>query len=216
MRMRSLLPLLLAAGCSASLGGPTGTVTGNVAPLLERVLPGAPEPSPRFRALLSAGASALVASVEARGAAATFLLESRRDGVESWLSPDEVALQLRAGFLVGTRGLGGDMMSGDASQSAALVLAGREGLAERFHGFLAGDDRVALRSYVCEIASRGFRDIDIGNGPARTVLFQERCMNPQETFQNLYWLDPTRGEILQSRQWAGPLTGPIALRAVPR
>ncbi len=229
MNMR-VLALLVCAGLmqacsgdapsSVALGGsPLDSGVGRIA---QRLFSGG-QPTAQsapFQALLATAAPAIVVSVENRDAATGFLRQSSRtqgaSTIETWISPDNVALYLEQGFVVGTRGLGLDMMSADISQVASLVLARRDGQVQRFISFLDGNDQVTVRSYVCDIESRGGREIDLGSGMVPTELMQERCANPDQTFQNLYWIETRTNQIAQSRQWAGDFSGPLAIRRAQR
>jgi Group 4 capsule polysaccharide lipoprotein gfcB, YjbF len=229
MTMRSFalmaVALLLSACSGAAPDGVAlgrGPLDGGVGRIAQRLFSGGQPtaPSAPFQALLATPAPAIVVSVENRAAVTGFLRQTiRTQGnatIETWISPDNVALYLQQGFVVGTRGLGLDMMSADVSQSAALVLSRRSGQVQRFMSFLDGNDQVAVRSYVCDIESRGARQLDLGTGMVTTELMQERCTNPDQTFQNLYWIEASTGQIAQSRQWAGDFSGPLAIRRAQR
>lgn len=225
MRMRNLM-LLACAGLVAACTGiaPTGVALGRspldtgLGRMTQRLFSGGQPTaaSAPFQALLATPAPAIVVSVEQRDAATGFLRQSQRDDIETWISPDNVALYLQQGFVVGTRGLGRDLMAADVSQPAALVLGRRNGQVQRFMSFLDGNDQVILRSYICDIQSRGGREIDLGTGLVPTELMQERCSNPDQEFQNLYWVETRTGQIVQSRQWAGDFSGPLAIRRAQR
>jgi Group 4 capsule polysaccharide lipoprotein gfcB, YjbF len=225
MRRPVLFLLLCASLLTACSSTPSNQVAlghspldGSVTRIAQRLLSGGQPTaaSATFRALLATTSPAIVVSVEDRFAATGFLRQSTRDTVETWISPDNVALYLEQGFVVGTRGLGGDMMSADISQSAALILARRNGQAQRFLSFLDGNDQVTVRSYVCDIESRGGREVDLGFAVVPAELMQEHCVNPDQDYQNLYWVETVSGEIVQSRQWAGDFSGPLAIRRAQR
>jgi Group 4 capsule polysaccharide lipoprotein gfcB, YjbF len=217
-----MLSLGLVAACSSGvgLGGrPTDSGFGRIA---QRLFSGG-QPMPAsapFQALLATTAPAIVVSAEDREVATGFLRQSARTQgnatVETWISPDNVALYLQQGFVVGTRGLGSDLMAAEIGQPATLILSRRAGQVQRFMSFLDGNDQVTIRSYVCDIESRGGREIDLGAGMVPTELMQERCTNPDQDFQNLYWVDTRTGQIVQSRQWAGDFIGPLAIRQARR
>ena len=107
-------------------------------------------------------------------------------------------------------------MAADVGQPAALILSGRNGQAQRFISFLDGNDQVTVRSYVCDIETRGGRDVNLGFAVVPTELVQEHCINPDQDFQNLYWVELSTGQIVQSRQWAGDFSGPLAIRRAQR
>jgi len=166
--------------------------------------------------LLEAGAPALIVAVEDRKATGLFALETRRRGIATWLSSDGLTLSTSSGFVVATRGFGGDLLASDATQSEALILTGRAGVAKRFYTFLNGNDEAVTRSFVCDISSRGARRVDLGKREPVTRLMQERCQSLDQSFQNLYWVDLSRREIAQSRQWVGEFSHALALRLVLR
>ena len=229
MKMRSLAMMICAGLLSACSGtAPGGVALGGgpldsgVSRIAQRLFSGGQPTaaSAPFQALLATSAPAIVVSVENREAATGFLRQSARSQgsttIETWISPDNVALYLENGFVVGTRGLGLDLMAADISQTAALVLARRDGQVQRFMSFLDGNDQVTVRSYICDIESRGGREVNLGSGMVATELVQERCTNPDQTFQNLYWIETRTGQIAQSRQWAGDFSGPLAIRRAQR
>ncbi|MBY6046487.1 YjbF family lipoprotein [Vannielia litorea] len=173
----------------------------------------------RYAQLLRSGTPALQIAVEKDQTATIALREVIRDGVESFVSSDGVVLKTRRGLLVGTAGLGADMAGSDVSQSLALVARRSSGTAERFHTFLNGENEAVTRSYVCVVALRGRRSIQVGTRAGAltqvaTTLVEEDCRSLDQSFTNLYWLSAGSGEVLQSRQWAGDLTGPLVMRRV--
>ncbi len=172
-------------------------------------------PDPAVQAALQAGAPALLISVETReDALAPFVARTTREGSTTWQSVDSVSVTTRDGLLQATRGLGADMLASDTTQSAKRLRANQPGTAERFHTFLNGEDQAITRVYVCEITRRGPRQIDVGRGPEPARLMAEDCASLTESFTNLYWIAPG-GSLLQSRQWAGAFTGPLAIRQIP-
>ena len=180
--------------------------------------PGQVEFDPRFTALAKAGKSvpALQVSLVEQDRAGVILLESRRDGIDTWLTPDGATLIMQQGMLVGTRGFGAGLMASDIDQPLAMVLSGQQGMSERFLTFLNGNDEVNTRTYLCEIENRGGRQISIGGKPVQTRLMAENCRSLDQTFLNLYWISGSGNRIVQSRQWAGDYTGVITTRVVPR
>lgn len=153
--------------------------------------------------------------VETAGTAGIVLRDVSRNGYESWLSQDGATFATQSGLLIATRGLGGDLMSSDIAAVSDLIKSRQPGRATRFHSFLNGNNRTVMRSYVCDVSSRGARDLELNTGVFATTLLAEDCRSVDQQFTNLYWVDQA-GQVLQSRQWAGPMIGPIALRTVFR
>ena len=195
----SLMTLTLAS-CGGNLGEPNDAPSGQF---------------PRFTPLLqSPQAYALQATLVRSGVKGGFLLESRQGSIESWLGNDGISLTLDRGLLHGTRGLSAGLLASDVSDSAALVLSGSTGIADRIMTYLDGNDRAQIRAYSCEIKVQGPKTLTLDNGPAPTRLMSEDCNSLDGTFQNLYWVDTRSNLIVQSRQWTGEEFGEMDIRVI--
>ena len=140
--------------------------------------------------------------------------ETVRDGVTTWRSPDGITLATQDGFLIATRGLGGDMLGSDIRDAMAVVLGGGSGRVTRFHTFLDGENNAVRRAYVCDIRQSGPSEVQLNQQAVPTRLITEDCASQDQQFVNLYWQD-RRGQIIQSQQWAGEFTGGLTFRIVP-
>lgn len=160
----------------------------------------------RYQALVAERAPKIDVSVEARRTAAAYRLAGTRSGHETWLGSDGVSLAFREGILVETRGMGGDLMASDVSDLAPLVLGKITGTAHRTVDILDGSDQIRSLAFSCQISLRGTREID----GVTADLVSEECIDDTSRFINLYWL--VGGRVIQSRQWAGPFTGTLAIR----
>ncbi|MEL6914689.1 MAG: YjbF family lipoprotein [Pseudomonadota bacterium] len=207
---RALLLLALLGGC--------GTATQNnpaLAQISDRITGEVAEFDPRFIALLRAEAPALQVGFPDGGTGGTLLLERRDGAFDYWLSPDGVQIVLEAGMLHGTRGLGDGLLASETRAARALVRGARAGVADRFHTYLDGEDFAVTRTFRCVIAPLGPDEVEIpGTGPVATILVREVCASLDEGFENLYWVVPSTGDIVVSRQWAGAETGALSTRVV--
>ncbi|WP_223638396.1 YjbF family lipoprotein [Rhodobacter sp. TJ_12] len=140
---------------------------------------------------------------------------SAQSGVETMIAADGTQFMLRKGILVGTRGLGNDLMAAEVTPVERLVSARGSGVATRLMTFIDGNDHAVTRAFKCDIYPGGLEDVTVGTTPIQTRLMTEYCRGPFGEFYNYYWVVPGSGEIVQSNQWAGPLTGKISLRKVP-
>ena len=70
--------------------------------------------NPRYIGLANSQAPKLLVTASKSKRQAIFLLEATREDITWWLSSDGVQLIIRAGQLIGTRGLSGDLMFFDA------------------------------------------------------------------------------------------------------
>jgi len=183
------LALVLVAGCdrmNEALG-----ITGNVAAV-------APQP---------VGPGRLRVALPERGATATLAPVARNGDVTVWQTLDGITLSFRDGLLVGTRGLGDDLMSADVAGTQAMLRAPATDLYHlHVRSYLDGEDRTLYRRYHCREAGRTVSDLNIGGETRPTRRIAVDCTAPDGAMSNVYWLDRA-GEIVKSRQWVSPAVG---------
>lgn len=213
MRWRRILPALAlalaACGGTASRDSPIKLVTDSFGLTQTQV-------SPRFAAVFKAEAPLLQVSFVEAGISSNLVLERRDGAFDYWLSPDGAHLILQSGMLHSTRGVGEGLLASELSEPLALVRNRRAGVSDRFHTYLDGNDRTVTRTYRCVVTNEGRKEIALATGPVRPVLMTENCRSLDQEFVNFYWVMPSSGQIVQSRQWAGPVSGAISTRIVPR
>ena len=150
-----------------------------------------------------------------RDLAGVMLLETERDGVQTWLSADGATITVERGMLTSALGFGGGMSGSDVNQSLARIANGSSGQVERFHSFLNGDDEIELRAYRCQIVSLGSETVVLQGNPVATEKRQEECFGVEEQFTNVYWVRNSTGTIVQSSQWTGDFLGNMFIKVVP-
>lgn len=139
---------------------------------------------------------------------------SRRDSgiglVEVWKSSDSAQIFLRNGVVVGTRGVGGDMISADAN----FTIRALNGSAQTsgLKTFIISDGDVTTTEYHfnCTISDLGVDNINISNQSYRTNRVREDCIGgPDGTaaLRNEYWVQSSSNLVRKSRQWIGPRVG---------
>lgn len=160
-----------------------------------------------YAALARADAAAIRVDLLQSQAASALLRLSIRDGVETYIAPDGPSFAFRDGFLIATRGLGGDLMSSEMTEVSTLVLSRQEGRATRHASLLNGEDRIELRSFVCDIRADRQDGIETIRGLVQATLMIEDCAARDLRVVNTYWVSGL-GEIVSSRQWAGEFAGP--------
>jgi len=142
----------------------------------------------------------LLTEIPGRGAA-RMLAVARNGEVTTWQSADGIALSLRGGLVISSRGFGADLMSADVGAVRAALAAGG-GTARRTHTYLDGENRTRRLDLSCRIAP-------MGGGALR-----ETCTGPGDLrVDNRYRLDG-RGGIVQSAQWLGPGIGTMRLERI--
>lgn len=182
------------------------------------LISGEDEITDRFAALTTTPRPILQVGLIDAGTSGNMLLELRNGRYEHYLSPDASSIVLEDGILHSMFGFGEGLMGVEVSENRALIMSGQNGWAERIHTYLGGDDRTTFRTYRCAIANQGADEVALLRGTITARRMAEACRNTEHNFVNLYWIDDSRGEIVQSRQWAGPNLGAVSTRraGVPR
>lgn len=103
------------------------------------------------------------------------------------------------GFLVGTRGLPGDLM-GASIRGLSAALRNGGGSAERTHDYLDSLNQIQQERFNCEIVYDGVETVNLGLREAQGRKFTETCRSNRTQFENAYWLG-ANGEIIASRQF---------------
>ncbi|MEL6516764.1 MAG: YjbF family lipoprotein [Pseudomonadota bacterium] len=139
----------------------------------------------------------LLVKIIARDAVAPMTKVAQNGGAITWISPGKVTMSFEDGILVGTRGLGDDLMGADPVGVRAALNAGG-GTATRLQSFLSSEDQIFTREMTCTITRQGAETLQTISGPRDTVKFFEDCKGPLLEFKNTYWM--TGGAIIRSRQ----------------
>ena len=154
------------------------------------------------------GAPVILVVVTERDAAATLVRAGENRDKITWVSADGIGIVLRDGVLIGTRGLGDDLMGADVKGSQSALRRG--GTATRIHDYLTGTDQVVRRRFQCSFASAGTEHIDIIQKVHATTRIDETCSDATTSFINSYWIG-TDGTTWKSRQWVSSIVGSLEI-----
>ena len=163
---------------------------------------------------------ALEVNLEARGLTAILIPSALRSDagpgdVAVWSTTDNAQVILRDGVLYATRGLGRDLASSNvetpvrAVNTRAATTGARE-MQVRNDEFSA--DTLRFRCAITVVADTSVDIVEL-SFPVRHL--RERCENDQGYFENDYYVDSV-GDVIQSRQWAGPGLGFMTLRVLKK
>lgn len=120
-------------------------------------------------------------------------------GAEQWRDRGSGAILRRDGILVGTRGLGHDLLSADVS---ALARALRNGGGEdvlRINRVLNGENQVVATQYLCRVAATGRETLEFYGVRHATTIYAEECTGDGPAFANRYWVDSS-GIVRRSQE----------------
>lgn len=139
----------------------------------------------------------LLVKIIARDAVAPMTKLAQNGGAITWISPGRVSMSFEDGILVGTRGLGDDLMGADPVGVRAALNAGG-GTATRQQSFLSSEDQIITRQMTCTITREGTETLQTIAGPRDAVKMIEDCKGALLEFKNTYWM--AGGAIIRSRQ----------------
>ncbi|MGB7263060.1 MAG: YjbF family lipoprotein [Albidovulum sp.] len=228
-RRLALAGLLAAGTVLASCGSDTSkTEGGRIAletakGLASKILPGkkgsaapnAPDPETLAAAAKSSISGPIVlAQIETTGLL-TVLGEIGRNGAtRTYATPNQQTLLFRNGLLVGSRGLGDDLMSADLGNAAALVTRRQSGATNRTYRYLDGEAIERPLPVQCTITTGGTKSFRFAETNYATVQMDERCQSRQGlNISNTYWVTAD-GQVALSRQWIGPTLGHVTIQLV--
>ncbi|MBM2290768.1 YjbF family lipoprotein [Sulfitobacter pseudonitzschiae] len=164
---------------------------------------------------LTVGSLEVIASKRAQ--TAYLIPEARRSGnLTVWRTGGNSQVILRDGVLIGTKGLGNDLASADASPALAAVRSRGSSAGQRvmyIRNDVNGVDRMSLS---CEVHNLGAENLEIVERSFPTVHLREDCSNETGKIANHYWVDRRDGTVWKSRQWAGPQTGYLDIRLLKK
>ncbi|WP_405401585.1 YjbF family lipoprotein [Paracoccus sp. Ld10] len=165
--------------------------------------PTTPAPSPQQAAAeaLRVNQGPLIqATFESPARTQVLALTGTNGAMRTYMTPDEQAVILRGGMLIGTRGLGRDLSVAEPG-TESLIRAGQSGRGTRVMRYLSGDGLERPLQFSCTTAP----------GPNPGVIL-ESCEGHGTTFQNNYLVQ--NGQIPVSRQWIGPGMGYVTIQTL--
>ncbi|MEP1767368.1 MAG: YjbF family lipoprotein [Sulfitobacter sp.] len=130
--------------------------------------------------------------------------------IEVWQSSDNAQIFLRNGVVVGTRGIGRDIIAADAKYAINTLQTGGNRSGQRSFIVSDGDVTTTQFSYLCDMESLGTKSIIVVNQRFAVNHFRETCATTAAgitPLSNEYWVEKSSGVVRKSKQWVGPAAG---------
>ena len=130
--------------------------------------------------------------------------------VEMWKSSDNALVFLRNGVVVGTRGVGGDIISADAALTVRALQNRASASGLRQYIISDGDVTTTRMQFQCIVNAIGSERIVIVNHEFGATHIRETCIGGAAgdmRINNEYWVQENSGLVRKSRQWVGPASG---------
>lgn len=147
-------------------------------------------------------------TIERRGAQGVIAKIATNRGVETWSSIDKKTIAMRDGVIVGTRGLGEDLMA--AATPLLGQIRGGVGSYSRTHTLLDGEDKPVYHRYNCSANQAGSETITVVERSFAVMRVTETCKGPSGGFSNDFWFQ-NDGKLRKSRQWISESVGYVAI-----
>ena len=129
---------------------------------------------------------------------------------EVWRSSLKANVFLRNGVLVGTRGVGSDIISADARNTTRALATRSNGRGVRSYTISDGDLTSTTYEFNCTYENLGAKSIVVAYQTFNTTHMRETCVQAapeSNTITNNYWVEPATRIVRQSRQWVSPKVG---------
>jgi len=140
----------------------------------------------------------MLVSVIAREATAIVVRGGNNGSKVTWLSPDGISVAFDDGVLVGTRGLGEDLMGADVAGTKSGFFGNSNYLINR--SYLDGSDQIITAQFRCSMVVDRTEVITIYEQTYDTRVYVETCENDEYLYRNSFWRG-SNGVIWQARQW---------------
>ena len=137
----------------------------------------------------AAGVPVLLAVVRSVDQGNTLIPLAANLGTVQWTDAAGGGLLTRDGLLVGTRGLGNDLLTAEVGAvRAALRAGGRRGV-PRVETRLRPDNVTIRQRYVCDVVPVGRETLEHYGLSFATTVYEERCDGDRVGTPNRYWVD---------------------------
>ena len=150
----------------------------------------------------------LMAQFESRSLVTPMVLSGRNGEADTYSAAGIIALTLRDGIVLATRGFGDDMMSARIPTRAQVVAASAGH--RRSYEFFDGLMQLSEVDAPCVLERGGTAQVVTGGKTVQTRIIAETCNSPFGRIDNSYWVT-AGGKIVKSRQWISPGMGYVDL-----
>ncbi len=130
--------------------------------------------------------------------------------VEIWKSSDNALVFLRNGVVVGTRGVGGDIISADAALTVRALANRASASGVREYILSDGDVTTTRMQFRCTVTVAERGSVTVVNQRFNATRMQEACIGGPTgdlRIDNEYWVEDSTGLVRKSRQWVGLKSG---------
>ena len=155
------------------------------------------------------GVPIIFAELPKREQQAILSIQTTTRGRIVWVSGDGAAFTEYNGVLVGTRGLGNDLMNVDTGE-VGPALRGERSTATRVNRYMNGLGQIVAVPIVCDYTRQGQTQVELTTGLYSATQITESCTGKDDSFENVYWFTPS-GKPRKTRNWINADVGFVDL-----
>ncbi len=131
-------------------------------------------------------------------------------GVSSYILASGQGFSMKNGVIIGTRGLGNDMLSLETPYDS--IRQGLEtGETYRIYRFLDGEAQIIIDRFSCTIKRGEQESLTQLERVYSVIRITESCASRTQKHENTYLIDQKSNEIWYSRQWISPIVGYVRI-----
>lgn len=155
----------------------------------------------------------IVAVVPSRDAWTPLALTMENGPFRTFWTNDQIALTLRDGVLVSSRGITRDLYASTSAPVVGALSAGGGSYAKELRHLTSNSELVVTRLH-CTMTRAGQERITIAERSSTATRYEENCQGSGRELRNTYWrVSGHRGSV-QSRQWVSDHVGYIEIYAL--
>ncbi len=148
----------------------------------------------------------IVAVVETRQAWTMLTEVMANNGFQTFWTEDQIAITLRGGVIVSTRGITGDLFASTPGPVLGALAAG-QGRYDKSFRYLNSVSQLETLRLTCQLRPAGTERFTIAERAISVVRFDETCIGNGQERLNSYWRLPGQNRPIRSRQWISDRVG---------
>lgn len=135
---------------------------------------------------------------------------AQNNGVSTYIMAAGHTIQIRNGILIGSRGLGHDLLS-LYTENDTIRDGLKMGETYRTYRILDSESNIVLINVRCTFSSGPNQSLTQVERTYQVYPIYETCQGRQDSFKNTYLLDAKTHQMWQSTQWLGPLAESVRI-----
>ena len=150
------------------------------------------------------------------GPTGLIILESKKDGIETWVSADNIYIQMENGKVIKTAGLNNNLVAHVSNGNFSENILSQKNF--QYTSYLSYDfpelNNLEIKN---TLINTGLQKVQLLSGEARLTLYKEKFVNKYLNWKgiNEFWVDET-GYVIKSKQFISTKLPPIEIEVTKK